>query len=94
MQNLQLGGTASRTTNLLHDFHATVTRLPIVLRNRICEECGWSVHTYHEKCRMMFEGGRAFNRAEELIILTVYLQVLQEAFDQVEKHKNRLSVSV
>lgn len=94
MQNLQLRRTASRTTNLLNDFHSAVNRLPIVLRNRICEECGWSIHTYHEKCKVKFEGGKAFSRAEELIILTVYLQALQEAFDQVEKHKNKLAASV
>jgi hypothetical protein len=94
MQNLQLMGMASQTTNLLNDFHSAVALMPIVLRNRICEECGWSIHTYHEKCRMKFEVQRVFDRAEELIILTAYLQVLQEAFDQVEKHKDRLSASL
>lgn len=91
MQNSQLGSTGSAAANLLNDFHSTMIRLPIVLRNKICKECGWSIHTYHHKCRAKVEVGRTFSREEELAILTVYLQTLQDAFDQLEKHKNMIS---
>ena len=94
MQNLQLGSTGSEAGNLLNDFHSTMIGLPIVLRNKICKECGWSIHTYHHKCRERAEAGRAFSREEELTILTVYLQTLQDAFDQLEKHKNKISAAV
>ena len=94
MQNLQLGRSGIEGENLLNDFHSTMSRLPIVLRDKICEECGWSFHTYHAKCREKVEAGRTFSREEELTILTVYLQTLQDAFDQVEKHKNMISAAV
>jgi len=92
MQHTQLWSiTDQETSNLLNDFHLTVTHLPTVLRKEICKECNWSIPTYYRKCRTKQQDKRIYDKEEELKIMSVYLQILQAAFDQIEKHKKLLS---
>lgn len=89
MQNNQLKSKTNPTAiNVLNDFHATMTHLPIVLRDRICEECNWSIPTYYRKCRAGVKGEKAYSKAEEQMIIKVYIETLKGAFDQAEKYKN------
>lgn len=85
MGNVRSNSAGNRGPNLLKDLHSTLAHLPIVLRNQICEECGWDHSTYYRRAKLKRE--MAFKEAEELIILMAYLQILQIAFAKIEKHK-------
>ncbi|SEW49939.1 hypothetical protein [Chitinophaga arvensicola] len=37
--------------NLLNDLQELLTSTPILLRNRVCEECDWSLSTYYRKSK-------------------------------------------
>lgn len=41
----------STPINVLHDLHSRMINLPIYFRERICEECSWSVPTFYRKMR-------------------------------------------
>lgn len=89
MQNSQSKPKTNQTSvNVLNDFHATMTQLPIVLRDRICEECNWSIPTYYRKCRAGVKGEKAYSKAEEQMIIKVYIETLKGAFEQIEGYKN------
>ena len=87
MQNTK-PNTNQTERNLLNDFHLAINHLPILLRNKICEECGWSIPTYYRKCRSGMGAGKTYSKAEEQMIMSVYLSTLQEAFDTFDKHKS------
>lgn len=88
MKNTQLHpGTNQIPGNVLNDFHVTMTNLPIALRDKICEECNWSIPTYYRKYRAGLKGVKAFSKSEELTIMRVYIDTLKEAFDHIEQHK-------
>lgn len=93
MQNTK-SNTTQTNSNLLNDFHLAINHLPILLRNKICEECGWSIPTYYRKCRSKTGTKKTCSKAEEQMIMSVYLKTLQEAFDQFDKHKSVLSMAV
>lgn len=42
---------SSTPVNVLHDIHSRMINLPIYFRERICEECAWSVPTFYRKMR-------------------------------------------
>ncbi|QHS63348.1 hypothetical protein [Chitinophaga agri] len=74
------------TSNLLNELHLIMTHLPVVLRDRICEECGWSIPTYYRKCRTNIKGEKAYSNAEEEMILRVHLEILKDAIAQVDRY--------
>jgi hypothetical protein len=37
--------------NMLQDIHLQLTDLSVVFRERICEECNWSIPTFYRKTR-------------------------------------------
>lgn len=38
-------------TNLLNQLHYELTNLPVLFRDRVCEECSFSVPTFYRKLR-------------------------------------------
>ncbi|SFO54342.1 hypothetical protein SAMN05428949_5669 [Chitinophaga sp. YR627] len=89
MQNNQAKSKTNQSSlNVLNDLHAIMTHLPIVLRDRICEECNWSIPTYYRKCRAGVKGEKAYSKAEEQMIVKVYMETLKGAFDHIDKYKN------
>lgn len=87
MKDAQSGQkTGQPAVNILNELHLTMTHLPIILRDRICEECGWSIPTYYRKCRTNIKGEKPYSNAEEEMIMRVHLQTLKEAFAEIEKY--------
>ncbi len=93
MIHTKLKPVPDRETNLLNELHSVMADMPTVLRNKICEECGWDSSTYYRKRRESARKGKVYNEIERINILMAYLQTLQIAFDQVERCKH-LSLTV
>ena len=89
MGNVQSNPAGNRGGNLLKELHSTLADLPIFLRNQICEECGWDHSTYYRRGKL--KGKEIYDEAEELIILTAYLQTIQIAFAKIEKYKKLMT---
>jgi hypothetical protein len=39
--------------NFLNELFSHVTELPTIIRDRICNECNWSVPTFYRKARLL-----------------------------------------
>lgn len=39
------------STNVLLQIHTVFSKLPITFRERVCEECNWSLPTFYRKMR-------------------------------------------
>lgn len=77
----------SNAQNVLLNLHTLLSRLPVSFRERVCEECNWSVPTFYRKVRLKDikeKDGKvvyALSRAERAMIL----KVLQEVVVAMEK---------
>lgn len=60
---------------LLH-IHHQLMELPQIVKNRICEECNWSLPTYYRKVK----GGVISNAEKEKIVVILFDQ-LQRTWD-------------
>lgn len=40
-----------QSVNMLHDLHSRLFDLPIQFRDRVCEECAWSIPTFYRKMK-------------------------------------------
>jgi hypothetical protein len=79
--------------NMLHEIHARLNDLSIVFRNRVCEECGWSVPTFYRKMRAEFKGHDKstpiLSNAEREKILAVFDEVMFTVINFCDKFRNR-----
>ena len=41
----------SQPTNILLEFHTEFSKLPVLFRERVCEECNYSTPTFYRKMR-------------------------------------------
>lgn len=86
MQNfnyLEVGGDNS---NLLKTVHPLMTHLPIIIRDRICQECNWSTPTFYRKIRYDKVGPSSISNAEKEKIMEI---VYKELTAQAERFKPR-----
>ena len=51
-------------------------KLPVNFRERVCEECNWSVPTFYRKLRLTTEN--ALSNAEKEMIMAVMQEVLEQ----------------
>ncbi|QJB30745.1 hypothetical protein HF329_05300 [Chitinophaga oryzae] len=42
---------ANENTNSLADMHGVFARIPVLFRERMCEQCNWSMPTFYRKMR-------------------------------------------
>lgn len=78
----------SHPVNILLDLHTKFSKLPVLFRERVCEECNYSTPTFYRKMRGMdkrIEGKlvQALSRAEK--------EKIQEIAEEVT---NGLSTSI
>ncbi|MGO4291187.1 hypothetical protein [Chitinophaga sp. RAB17] len=77
----------SNAQNVLLNLHTLLSRLPVSFREKVCEECNWSVPTFYRKVRLKDikeKDGKviyALSSAERAMIL----KVLQEVVVAMEK---------
>nr|WP_295865624.1 hypothetical protein [uncultured Chitinophaga sp.] len=44
---------ANENTNSLADMHGVCVRIPVLFRERMCEQCNWSMLTFYRKMRQV-----------------------------------------
>ncbi|QJB37242.1 hypothetical protein HF324_04990 [Chitinophaga oryzae] len=44
---------ANENTNSLADMHGVFVRIPVLFRERMCEQCNWSMPTFYRKMRQV-----------------------------------------
>lgn len=66
----------TNANNVLLTIHSLMSKLPVAFRERVCEECNWSVPTFYRKVRLKEEN--ALSNAEKEMIMTVMQEVLAQ----------------
>ncbi len=67
--------------NTLLELHTEFSKLPVVFRERVCEECNYSVPTFYRKIRG--NGMQALSKAEKVMIRRVGEELVNELFNTV-----------
>lgn len=71
----------NKNQNCLSDLHGIFTRAPVFFRERMCEECNWSVPTFYRKMRLANDwdkenrGATALSSAEKAMMKKVAAEV-------------------
>jgi hypothetical protein len=88
---------APQSTNVLQDVHSRMINLPIYFRERVCEECAWSVPTFYRKMRSVRKVGGIekekitpiLSNAEKEKIVSVLDEVYQGFWDYCDRHRKK-----
>ncbi|WP_298739512.1 hypothetical protein [uncultured Chitinophaga sp.] len=82
--------------NMLQDIHSSLVNLPIRFREKVCEECSWSVPTFYRKMRGFdkpAEANRkmvpALSNAEKEKIVAVMDEVFREFWEHGDKYRKK-----
>ncbi|MET3875019.1 MULTISPECIES: hypothetical protein [Chitinophaga] len=83
--------------NVLLDIHTKLSGLPVVFREKVCEECNWSTPTFYRKMRGKDkpnpnEKGKiipALSNAEKQKIIEIMEEVFASCEEDLEKYRKR-----
>ncbi|WP_149698580.1 hypothetical protein [Chitinophaga sp. CF418] len=80
--------------NLLQDVHSRMINLPIYFRERVCEECAWSIPTFYRKMRNILKPGGDkimpnLSNAEKEKIIAVLDEVYTSFWEYCEKYRKK-----
>ncbi|HEY8957983.1 hypothetical protein [Chitinophaga sp.] len=83
--------------NVLLDIHTKLSGLPVVFREKVCEECNWSTPTFYRKMRGKDkpnpnEKGKvipALSNAEKQKIIEIMEEVFASGEEDLEKYRKR-----
>jgi len=83
--------------NVLQDVHSRMINLPIYFRERVCEECAWSVPTFYRKMRSVNKPGGldkdkiipSLSNAEKEKIIAVMDEVYQGFWNYCDKYRKK-----
>lgn len=89
----------TQPVNLLQDVHSRMINLPIYFRERVCEECSWSIPTFYRKMRNAVKVGGLekervtpnLSNAEKEKIIAVLDEVFQGFWEYCEKYRKKTS---
>ncbi|MDR6566393.1 hypothetical protein SAMN05660461_4026 [Chitinophaga ginsengisegetis] len=81
--------------NVLLDIHTKLSSLPVLFREKVCEECNWSTPTFYRKMRGRDkpnpnEKGKiipALSNAEKQRIIEIMEEVFASGEDDLEKYR-------
>lgn len=81
--------------NLLQDLHARLFDAPIAFRDRVCEECDWSIPTFYRKMKAIDRAAGnvrkrllpALSNAEKEMIINVFDEVYKELWEYCTKYR-------
>ncbi|QHS60817.1 hypothetical protein [Chitinophaga agri] len=84
----------SQPINLLQDVHSRMINLPIYFRERVCEECSWSIPTFYRKMRNVVSSGGDkispnISNAEKEKIISVADEVYGGFWEYCEKYRKQ-----
>lgn len=80
----------SNAKNVLLHLHSLMSKLPVNFRERVCEECNWSIPTFYRKVRLMdttdSEGKTiaALSNAEKGMIRDVMKEVYDKLGEELQ----------
>jgi len=76
--------------NIVSHLYPKVVSMPVLIRDLICQECGWSVPTFYRKIRVGNKEEVRISNAEREKILEVVYGVLMEEAERIKAlQKNR-----
>lgn len=79
--------------NMLQDIHARMNNLAIYFRDRVCEECSWSVPTFYRKMRNSHKGSDKtvpiLSNAEIDKIIAVFDEVIYAFIGYCDRHRRK-----
>jgi hypothetical protein len=86
---------SKETINVLLDIHTKLSSLPIMFREKVCEECNWSTPTFYRKMRGRDkpnpnEKGKiipALSNAEKQRIIEIMVEVFAIGEEDLEKYR-------
>jgi len=78
----------SHPVNILLDLHTTFSKLPVLFRERVCEECNYSTPTFYRKMRGMDK------RVEGKLIQALSKAEKEKIREIAEEVTNGLSTSI
>ncbi|HVI48512.1 MAG TPA: hypothetical protein VM802_26830 [Chitinophaga sp.] len=86
---------STETISVLMDIHEKFSSLPATFREKVCEECNWSMPTFYRKMRgrdkpSLTDKSRiipALSNAEKEKIIDIMKEVYTSAWDYMEKYR-------
>jgi hypothetical protein len=82
--------------NMLQDIHASLINFPIRFREKVCEECSWSIPTFYRKMRGFDKPAEAekkmvpaLSNAEREKIISVMDEVFQELWNYCDQYRKK-----
>lgn len=72
----------TNANNVLLRIHTLMSKLPVNFRERVCEECNWSVPTFYRKLRLTDEN--ALSNAEKEMIMVVMQEVVAQLEEELK----------
>ncbi|HEY9261234.1 hypothetical protein [Chitinophaga sp.] len=72
----------TNASNVLLRIHTLMSKLPVNFRERVCEECNWSVPTFYRKIKLTEQN--ALSNAEKEMILLVMLEVFGQLGEELK----------
>lgn len=84
-----------QSVNVLQDVHSRMINLPIYFRERVCEECAWSVPTFYRKMRNTTKVGGvekdkimpSLSNAEKEKVISVLDEVYQKFWNYCDIYR-------
>ncbi|ASZ09878.1 hypothetical protein KTO58_26545 [Chitinophaga pendula] len=78
--------------NMLFDIHSMLFDTPITFREKVCEQCSWSVPTFYRKMKSMdrVSGKKlisALSNAEVDMIMKVFDEVYRDTWNYFDKYR-------
>ena len=88
----------SEQQNVLSDVHDKMLDLPILFRQRVCTECGWSTPTFYRKMRQLNKKSRkgsedklvpGISIADKEKIMAVAEEIYKEFWAHCDKYRKK-----
>lgn len=84
---------SSSGSNMLQDLHTRLFEAPILFRDRVCEECAWSIPTFYRKMKAIdrYNGRKklipCLSNAEMEKIIDVLDQEFKKLWEYCERYR-------
>ena len=72
--------------NILQDLHIRMTNFPLVFRERVCKECGWSIPTFYRKMRSAYKANKAGDKITSAISNAEHDKIIAVSDSMLQAH--------
>jgi hypothetical protein len=77
----------SEPANLLHEIYQHFTNAPLLLREKVCQECNMSIPTFYRKLRPENPCRPSLSNAEKDGIIKMASQIVKDMEELLHKYK-------